>query len=61
MYSINKSIIIICHVLFKKRAGVQLEILNLIIPTTSFLNGFKISDVDPLILALICRFGVTFV
>ena len=44
-----------------KRAGVQLEILNLIITTASFLNGFKISDVDPLILALICRFGVTFV
>ena len=48
-------------ILLKKRAGVKLEILNLIITTASFLNGFKISYVDPLILALICRFGVTFV
>ena len=29
--------------------------------TTSFLNGFKISDVDQLILALIFRFGVILV
>ena len=29
--------------------------------TTSFLNGFKISDIDQLILALIFRFGLILV
>ena len=45
----------ICQILFKKRVGVyyQVQILEA--------NGFKISDIDQLILALIFIFGVTLV
>ena len=43
------------YVLFKKLAIVYYQVF------TIFLNGFKISDIDQPILALIFRFGVTVV
>ena len=39
----------------------RLEFLNLIMYDCEFFNGFKISDIDQLILALILRLGVILV
>ena len=50
-----------CIIRFKN-SRIRLEFLNLIIHDSEFfLNGFKISDIDQLILALIFRFGVILV
>ena len=50
-----------CIIRFKN-SRIRLEFLNLIIHDSEFfLNGFKISDIDQLILALILRFGVILV
>ena len=49
-----------CIVRFKSSRRSR-EFLNLYVYTTArFLNGFKISDIDQFILALIFRFGVIF-
>ena len=44
-----------------KNSRIRLEFLNLIIHDRVLLNGFKISDIDQPILALILRFGVILV
>ena len=46
-----------------KNSRLHLAFLNLIVDSCEFffLNGFKISDIDQLILALIFRFGVILV
>ena len=45
-----------------KNSRIRLEFLNLIKHDSEFFsNGFKISDIDQLILALIFRFGVILV
>ena len=49
-----------CIIRFKSSRRSR-EFLNLYVYTTaSFFNGFKISDIDQFILALIFRFGVIF-
>ena len=49
----------VLYVLFKKRAGVSPRVFKPDKPPTAhFLNGFNISDINELILALIFRFGV---
>ena len=50
------------YVPFKKRGGVYFCFFVFLTwqhTTASFLNGFKISDIDELILTLIFRFGIT--
>ena len=52
-----------CNIRFKnlRESWVHLKFLNLIIDDWCFLNGFKISHIDQLIIALIFSFGVILV
>ena len=45
----------------RENKGVRSRLTKIPYTPLSFLNGFKISDIDQLILALIFRFGVILV